>query len=364
MIWSTVWLVLVKFRNLSVLQNFKYPTIQLFLRHIWNVLEPPDLSLPYFNYTTLRQYISKHSQHSTLWLVHSYVNKKPLQQLFVFFNSILQRKSFFSRSYFKQCKLFILKCLYRINLLRAFKFTQGRFPPSFFFTSRILLRNWPGNWCSTLFMAPLSSIFVIFWSINNSCVLDVSTSFGIVLCTEIFKNDITYPFTTNKISWSWVNFCQFLLKWANLPANCKFGIFPVNQVFTTGWTFVRDSSGINSGNFLDKGARFWSRTLLTWDTTVPFVVFFLTILCAMSVSIVRFFTVVKSPSTIRFIVVRWMICPKGLFGRMRSATTSTRGNLQSCFLLHVVLLQRHAIWTFCQKDFDRLFEVSLPFPSK
>ena len=34
----------------------------------------------------------------------------------------------------------ILKCLYGINLLGAFKFIQGRFPPSFF-TSRILLRN-------------------------------------------------------------------------------------------------------------------------------------------------------------------------------------------------------------------------------
>ena len=27
-----------------------------------------------------------------------------------------------------------------------------------------------------------------------------------------------------------------------------------------------------------------------------------------------------------------------------------------------VLFQQHAIWTFCQKDFDCLFEVKLPFP--
>ena len=54
--------------------------------------------------------------------------------------------------------------------------------------------------------------------------------------------------------------------------------------------------------------------------------------CALSVSIVRFFTVVNSPSTIRFVVVWWRACPKGLFGRRRSATTSTRKNLQSFFL--------------------------------
>ena len=127
------------------------------------------------------------------------------------------------------------------------------------------------------FMATLSNISIISWSMNNSCILDVTICFGIVLCTGIFKNGITYPFTTDKISWPWVNFLQFLLKWANLPAHCKFGIFPVNTFFTKGWTFVRDSSGINSGHFLDKGARFWSRTLLTWDTPVPFVVLFPTV---------------------------------------------------------------------------------------
>ena len=123
-----------------------------------------------------------------------------------------------------------------------------------------------------------------------------------------------------------------IFKWANLPASCKFGIFPINKFLTKGWTLVRDSIGINSGNFLDKVARFWSRTLLTWDTTVPFVVLFPTILRVMSVSIVRFFPVVKSPSTIQFVDVRWRACPKGLFGRRRSAMTSTRKNLQSPFL--------------------------------
>ena len=119
---------------------------------------------------------------------------------------------------------FHFEMLYGINLLRAFKFIQGRFLPCFFFTSRILLSNWSGNWYSTFFMAPLSSISIISWFINNSCVLDVVTCFGMFLCTGTFKNGITYPFTTDKISWSWVNFSQFLLKWANLPVNCRSGI--------------------------------------------------------------------------------------------------------------------------------------------
>ena len=46
--------------------------------------------------------------------------------------SILQRKSFSSRRYFKQCKPSILKCLYGIILLRAFKFMQGRFRQPFY----------------------------------------------------------------------------------------------------------------------------------------------------------------------------------------------------------------------------------------
>ena len=52
------------------------------------------------------------------------------------------------------------------------------------------------------FMATLSNISIISWSMNNSCILDVTICFGIVLCTGIFKNGITYPFTTDKISWN------------------------------------------------------------------------------------------------------------------------------------------------------------------
>ena len=138
------------------------------------------------------------------------------------------------------------------------------------------------------------------------------------LCTGTFKDGITYPFTTDKISWSWANCFQFLPKWANLPGNFRFWVFPVNKLFTKVWTFVRDSFGINSGNFLDKGASFWSRTyLLTWEITALFAVLFCTI---------------KSLSTIRFVAVRWWACLKGLFCRRRGAMVSTRKNYQCSFL--------------------------------
>ena len=131
-------------------------------------------------------------------------------------------------------------------------------------TWRILLRYEFGIWLSTSFA---SSISMISWSVNDSCILGIVTCFGIVLFTETFKDGITYPFTTDTISWSWVNFSQVLLKWAYLPASFRSGFFLINKCFTKGWIFVRDSSEINSGNLLGKGASFWSTTLFTWDTT-------------------------------------------------------------------------------------------------
>ena len=99
---------------------------------------------------------------------------------------------------------------------------------------------WPGKYSSEIDLGhDVPPFYIISWSINNSCET---------------KNGITHLFTTYNISWPCVNFSQFLLKWVSFPANCKFGIFPGNKVFTKGWTFIRDSSGINSGNFLDKGA--------------------------------------------------------------------------------------------------------------
>ena len=56
---------------------------------------------------------------------------------------------------------------------------------------------------------------------------------------------------------------------------------------------VRDFSGINFGIFPDKKASFWPWTLLTWNIMVHFNAWFANRLCAVFVSVVRFFTVVN-----------------------------------------------------------------------
>ena len=80
------------------------------------------------------------------------------------------------------------------------------------------------------------------------------------------------------------------------------------------------------------------------ETPLFHLLFYFPPYCALSVSIVRVFTVVNSPSTIRFVVVWWRACPKGLFGRRRSATTSTRKSSKVFFL-------ERSISTTCDVNF-------------
>ena len=68
-----------------------------------------------------------------------------------------------------------------------------------------------------------------------------------------------------------------------------------------------------------------------------------------------FFTVVKPPSTIRFLAAWWRDCPKGLFYRTTSATISTRKNLQ-CFFLGAFCFNNIQSELFAKRF--------LPFPSR
>ena len=74
------------------------------------------------------------------------------------FHIYLAEKRILCRRYFRQCNPSILKCLHGINLLNAFNFVHRRFPASFFFTRRLLLRNRPRIWYST-FLWPLCPAF-------------------------------------------------------------------------------------------------------------------------------------------------------------------------------------------------------------
>ena len=115
------------------------------------------------------------------------------------------------------------------------------------------------------------------------------------------------------------------------------------------WVFLFNAE---SRFYLRIAGQQWTGADIDWNTTI---------LSAMSVSIVRFFTVVKSPSTIRFIVVRWM-AERAFWQEEERYDFHQRKPPK--FFSWRVLFQQHAIWTFCQKDFDRLFEVNQPFLSR
>ena len=67
----------------------------------------------------------------------------------------------------------------------------------------------------------------------------------------------------------WVNFSHFLLEWASLPANCRFGIFPINKYLPKGWTFVRDYLLKRFWIiFCNKSAFFFNVFLAFWGTFI------------------------------------------------------------------------------------------------
>ena len=210
-------------------------------------------------------------------------------------------------------------------------------------------------------MVLLSSNSIIFWSINNSCVLEIFTYFGIVLCTGTFKNGITYSFTTDKVSWSCVNFSQFLLKWPNLPANCRFKIFPVNN-------FLLKSKHLLETLQESILQILWTREPV-FNPNFAYLRHHCSICSFVSHYIAHYvcldclvFYRGKNAlhHTVNCCAVKTL---KELFGRRRSAMISTRKK-PPMFFSWSVLFQQHATWTFCHKDFDRLFGVNLLFPSR
>ena len=83
---------------------------------------------------------------------------------------------------------------------------------------------------------------------------------------------------------------------------------------------------------LDKGASFWFRILLSWDTTAPFTVWLAAMLRVASASVFRFFTMVKWPSAKQIVVIWWRACPKKPFKKRTSAATSIEKNVKCSFL--------------------------------
>ena len=138
--------------------------------------------------------------------------------------SILHRKSSCSRTNFKQCRPSILKCLQGMDLLRFLKFITVRFPPSFFSTTKRLLRNCP---ClgTTFWIAHFSNIPKSSCSTNENCSFEIFVKFDIFSWNGRFTSGIMYSFTIDKIYWSCIIFPKLLLsKLPSLPANGTFGM--------------------------------------------------------------------------------------------------------------------------------------------
>ena len=207
-----------------------------------------------------------------------------------------------------------------MNALSFFRFITGRFPPSFFLTRKMLLRNY--SWAvSAFWIAPFSSNSDISWSSNRECCSDIFIVFGDFYWTGRFVNGIWYRFTIDKISCSRVIFSHYFTNCDSLPASDTFGISSVNNFLTTGCIKVIDVSGTGfellvkgtSFRFLEETFTqcFWTSMLkfpctIMLKRTLEFTMFML-------VSITWFPLVVIAPFAMRFILTVWRVFSKGRF---------------------------------------------------
>ena len=171
--------------------------------------------------------------------------------------------------------------------------------------------------------------------------METVTCFGIVFCTVTFQNGIMYPFPTDSYSWSWISFSQFLLKWANLFANRRFGIFPANYfLLLKGEHLLPTVLESILKIFWTKQQSFWSKSLLTWDTIASFVVLFY--------HISMYFYIHCSLSYGSKIALHHVACccsVKGFFSRRKIVAISDRKKTPT-FYIWSFLSQRHMTWTF------------------
>ena len=81
----------------------------------------------------------------------------------------------------------------------------------FFSTKKRWLRNCP---CmgTTFWIAHFSNISSTSCSTNENCSFDIFVKFGISSWNGKFTNGISYAFTKDNISWSWVIFSQAIMK--------------------------------------------------------------------------------------------------------------------------------------------------------
>ena len=194
----------------------------------------------------------------------------------------LAGKIFFLKKAFQARQTFHFEMLVWNKLVDSFLVCARTIFPVLLFYQQNIVQEMIWELMFHFFMACLSSISITSSFAKNSCVLDVVTYFGMFFALEFLRMVSRTPLPQ-------INFFDL---GSSFPSSCWdeliFLLIAGLEFFTKWWIFVRDSSGINSGNFLDKWSSFWYKTLLVWDTTALFAVLFSTILRVMSVSIVHF----------------------------------------------------------------------------
>ena len=162
---------------------------------------------------------------------------------------------------------------------------------------------------------PLSNISRTSWSINQSCSFDIFFRFGMFSCNGKLTNEILFPFSINKSSWSWVIFPQAGLKYSNIPDNSTFGMLFVNYLHVIGCRRSRVftlNNGIRS-ELLVKELSFWvieERTIWCWTVIVKLsgaracVAVMIYEIFTVFVSFTWFCSVRIASSTVRFSLIR------------------------------------------------------------
>ena len=216
-----------------------------------------------------------------------------------------------------------------MNALSFFRFITSRFPPSFFLTRKMLLRNY--SWAvSAFWIAPFFSNSDISWSTSRECRSDIFIVFGDFYWTGRFVNGIWDRCTIDKISCSRVVFSHYFTNCDSLPASDTFGISSVNNFLTTGCIKVIDVSGTGF-ELLVQGTsfRFLKETFIQccWTSMLKFPCTImlkrtLEIMMFMLVWITWFPRVVIAPSAMRFILTVWKVFSKGDFFSPKSLKTS------------------------------------------
>ena len=146
----------------------------------------------------------------------------------------------------------------------SLKLIAGLFLPSFFFTTKILLRNWTfcEQTCLTISLFKIfSTLFKILFISNKIvafCCIEKFIPFGPYFCFGLQREGIWYPLTFRKILWSFACFSQLSRKSTKLAASGTVAVIrQQNNFFTNVCADDNYFTGMNCGISFNRRLLFW-----------------------------------------------------------------------------------------------------------